>query len=200
MTEIRTTVLTLGSLEVSRLDRPGPGDLSARRKPLCLLVYLLLGLPEGAFHQRSSLSALFWPESDERHARASLRQALRVVDRSLPEVLERRGRHEVRVRPGSVEVDLPGFLGAIRAQDWTRAGALYRGPFLDGVHVPGSPDFERWADQLQLECAAQYKTALRHLAAGVGSHSTEASGTRLWQELASLAPYDAEVALSLARA
>ena len=200
MSEPMARVLTLGPLEASRTEEQVQSGLSGRRKPFCLMVYLLVARSAGDFHQRSTLSALFWPESDERHARASLRQAFRTIEQELGPVLEKRGRGEVRVRPQAVWVDLPRFRAAVEEERWAHAVSLYRGPFLDGVHLPGTSTFERWVDRLQLECTAAYRLALRRLASGEVPGIEGLTRSRLWQELSALAPYDAATALSLARA
>src|SRR5260370_7014272 len=68
----------LGTLSLS--DADGREVRSVLRQPrrLALLAYLAAATPRG-FHRRDSLLALFWPELDQEHARAALRQALHVV-------------------------------------------------------------------------------------------------------------------------
>src|SRR2546426_1437274 len=53
-------------------------SLLTRPRRLALLAYLAAATPRG-LHRRDSLLALFWPELDQEHARAALRQALHVV-------------------------------------------------------------------------------------------------------------------------
>ena len=119
-----TWVVTLGALSVTPLPDSDRTALVRRRKPFALLVYLLLGKPGGDFHQRESLCALLWPESSSRKARASLRQAIAVIERHLGPVIERRGREEVRIVPDEVLIDAAELERAVRAGDWRKAVEL----------------------------------------------------------------------------
>jgi len=54
---------------------------------------------------------MFWPELDEAHARAALRQAIRHLRSALgPESIESRGHHAVRAVPAHLESDATEFL------------------------------------------------------------------------------------------
>src|SRR2546425_13319593 len=68
----------LGTLSLT--DANGREVRTVLRQPrrLALLAYLAAATPRG-FHHRDGLLALFWPELDQEHARAALRQALHVV-------------------------------------------------------------------------------------------------------------------------
>src|SRR5204862_4948872 len=68
----------LGTLHL--LDATGREVTSLLTRPrrLALLAYLAAATPRG-LHRRDTLLALFWPELDQEHARAALRQALHVV-------------------------------------------------------------------------------------------------------------------------
>src|SRR5690349_25016054 len=70
-------------------------NLLRQPRRLALLAYLAAATPRG-FHRRDSLLALFWPELDQEHARAALRQALHVVRDALgADVIVTRGDEEV---------------------------------------------------------------------------------------------------------
>jgi DNA-binding SARP family transcriptional activator len=71
MIELRT----LGPLELRGTDPGGIAALVSQPKRLALLAYLAIAAPRG-FHRRDSLLALFWPESDQAHARGALRNGL----------------------------------------------------------------------------------------------------------------------------
>src|SRR5260370_18676391 len=72
----------LGTLSLS--DADGREVRSVLRQPrrLALLAYLAAATPRG-FHRRDTLLVLFWPELDQEHARAALRQALHLVPAGL---------------------------------------------------------------------------------------------------------------------
>src|SRR5205809_5579888 len=70
-------------------------SLLTRPRRLALLAYLAAATPRG-LHRRDSLLALFWPELDQEHARAALRQALHVVRDALgADVIVTRGDEDV---------------------------------------------------------------------------------------------------------
>ena len=131
------------------------------RKELALLFYLAT---EGGLHPREKLAALFWPESGEDQSRASLRNALYGLRKTLQggtgQEYLRAGRDAaVGLDLGSgVELDLrivdavsarplveaPG--GEIRSilEELRAAAAAYRGEFLEGFSLDDAPDFEYW--------------------------------------------------------
>src|SRR6266545_5141968 len=67
----------------------------AQPKRVALLAYLAAATPR-RLHRRDSLVALFWPELDQEHARAALRQALHGLRHALGDgVLVPRGDDDV---------------------------------------------------------------------------------------------------------
>jgi DNA-binding SARP family transcriptional activator len=70
------------------------------RKELALLFYLAT---EGGLHPREKLAALFWPESGEDQSRASLRNALYGLRKSLKDST---GQERLRVARDSAAVGL----------------------------------------------------------------------------------------------
>src|SRR5436309_2496778 len=68
----------LGRLSLTGADGREVRGLLGQPRRLALLAYLAAASPQG-FHRRDTLLALFWPELDQEHARAALRQALHVV-------------------------------------------------------------------------------------------------------------------------
>jgi serine/threonine-protein kinase len=137
---------TLGAVDL----RGGAGQelrgVLAQPKRLALLAYLALARPRG-FQRRDVLLALFWPESDNAHARAALRKAVHVVRRQLGEgVLVSRGDEELGLADERVWCDVVAFEQALQERRPADALELYRGDLLDGFFVSGAPVFERWVD------------------------------------------------------
>src|SRR5437773_9688894 len=64
----------LGTLHLTDAEAREVKSLLTRSRRLALLAYLAAATPRG-FHRRDTLLALFWPELDQDHARAALRQA-----------------------------------------------------------------------------------------------------------------------------
>jgi DNA-binding SARP family transcriptional activator len=72
----------LGTLRLTDAEGREVKSLLTRSRRLALLAYLAAATPRD-FHRRDTLLALFWPELDQEHARAALRQALHVVRAAL---------------------------------------------------------------------------------------------------------------------
>lgn len=186
------SISTLGVLGVGDDDGPAHPGLVVRRKPFALLVYLLLGKESGAYHQRDALAAMFWPESTQRRARASLRQALTIIERHLGPAFERRGSEEVRATPGAFRLDVHEFLDDVREGDWLAAIGRYHGPFLQAVHIADSRSFERWVDGWQIQVADAHRQALNALEAerDMGAPAGSVSGEGARAGVAARAPAD----------
>lgn len=139
---------TLGSVDLRTADGREAATVLRQPKRLALLAYLAADLPR-RFHRRDSLVALFWPDLDEGHARASLRRSLHFLRQGLgAEVLSSRGDEEVAVPEDALRCDAAELERALAAGDPERALSLYRGPFLDGLHVDGaSTEFQEWLDR-----------------------------------------------------
>jgi DNA-binding SARP family transcriptional activator len=129
----------------------GPGGRELRPvlvqpKRVALLAYLAVARSRG-FHRRDSLLPLFWPELDQEHARAALRQALYGLRSSLGEsALEGRGDEEIGLDDRNLWCDVPAFEAAVDAGRHADALELYRGDLLEGFFVSGAPEFERWLE------------------------------------------------------
>ena len=135
-----------------------------------MLAYLAAATPRG-FHSRDKLLALFWPESDAEHARNALRQSLHFLRRSLGEAAIVGRGEEVAANPDLFECDVVALDQAMDQKDWGRVVQLYRGPFLEGFHMSGAPDFDRWLEEERDRVRARALKAGEEL-----SHEHEATG------------------------
>ena len=137
----------LGPVELTREDGTSVQSVLAQPKRVALLAYLALANP-GGFCRRDTLLALFWPESDEAHARRALNQALYFLRRSLgDEVIVSRGDEEVGLNSASLTVDAIQ-LGVLLTQGRVEeAASLYRGELLEGFHADASVEFDHWAER-----------------------------------------------------
>jgi DNA-binding SARP family transcriptional activator len=138
---------TLGVLDLRATDGREVLAVLQQPKRLGLLAYLAADSPR-RFHRRDSLLALFWPDLDEGHARAALRRSLHFLRSALgAEVLAGRGDEEIGVPDESLWCDATALDRALEAGEPERATSLYRGPFLDGLHVEGAAsEFQDWLD------------------------------------------------------
>jgi len=151
------------------VDIRGPDDrefhtVLAQPKRLALLAYLAAATPR-AFHSRDTLLALLWPDLDEEHARAALRQALYVLRGALGErVLVTCGDGVIGLDHTRLWCDVTAFDRAMAAGNRVEALTLYGGELLAGFHVSGALEFERWLDGERARVAACAATAASELA------------------------------------
>jgi hypothetical protein len=135
-----------GGTELRRGDGSSVSEVLAQPKRLALLTYLVCATPRG-FHRRDTLLAMFWPESDSRHAGLALRQAIHQLRRALgDDVLVRRSAQEVSVDPCELACDAVRFEELLDQRREREALSLYAGPFMPGFHAGSLGDFERWLD------------------------------------------------------
>jgi len=184
-------MIKLGMLgTVSLSDADGREVRSVLRQPrrLALLAYLAAATPRG-LHRRDSLLALFWPELDQEHARAALRQALHVVRDGLgADVIVTRGDEEVGLDFQRIWCDVVAFDRAVAAGQLHEALEHYRGDLLDGFFIPGTGGFERWLESergLLREAAARSARALVEGCEAAGDVAAAAKWARRGTEIAS---------------
>lgn len=139
-------LLTLGRLDLTDPHGREVRSVLSQPKRLALLSYLALA-NSTRFRRRDSVLSLFWPELDTSHARASLRQALTFLRRSLAEgVILTRGEEEIGVDPSLLWCDAVAFDSACEGNP-EEAIRLYHGPFLPGLFVDGAaPELDAWID------------------------------------------------------
>ena len=135
----------LGALDLRPAGGKSLDEALRRSKRTALLAYLAAARPFG-FHRRDKLVALFWPELDKERARGALRTTLaRLRDDLGDDVVESRGAEEIGIRRDVLWCDAVALQECLDRKNALGAADLYRGPMLDGVHVPGtSLEFEQW--------------------------------------------------------
>jgi len=136
----------LGALNLLGADGRELTSVLAQPKRVALLAYLAAATPH-RLHRRDSLVALFWPELDQEHARAALRQALHGLRRALGEgVVVSRGDEDIGLDADQIRCDVVEFERAVDAGRPADALDLYRGDLLEGFFIRGSPEFEQWLE------------------------------------------------------
>jgi DNA-binding SARP family transcriptional activator len=121
------------------------GDAPAEllwRKHLALLVYLARS-PRRA-RTREHLIGLLWGDREDKSARHSLSEALRVFRRVLGETRIRADVDQVALDPAALTLDCDEFAARSAAEDWAGAAVLVQGEFLEGLAVPDANEFENW--------------------------------------------------------
>src|SRR5436190_8782277 len=105
----------LGTLHLTDAEGREVKSLLTRPRRLALLAYLAAATPRG-FHRRDTLLALFWPELDQEHARAALRQALHVLRGAFGAgMVVTRGDEEIALNVDHLWCDVVAFDAAITA-------------------------------------------------------------------------------------
>ena len=181
-----------GGLDLRRSDGRELDSILTQPKRVALLAFLATATPY-RLHRRDTLLGLFWPELDQEHARAALRQALHGLRQGLgADVLTSRGDEEVGVHEQRLWCDVRAFHQALEAGDWSRALELYRGGLLEGFFLSDAPEFERWleVERARLRnraCQAAWTLAQQSKAEG------DFAGTAQWaRRAAALVPDDEE--------
>ena len=158
----------LGRMEL----RDGGGEdvesILAQPKRLTVLAYLCLA-GRGGYVRRDALTALFWPDSDTEHARAALNQTLYILRQALgPDVIPSRGVEGVGIAASKLTCDAVSFLDLLGAGDCAGALEVYAGDLLPALHI-GSPEADRWLDDLRVSLRSQALNAARELGAEAAS-------------------------------
>jgi TolB-like protein/DNA-binding SARP family transcriptional activator/Tfp pilus assembly protein PilF len=188
---------TFGGLALQR-EGTALDVVNAQRKALALLAVLASAGSRGI--GRDKLMVLLWPESDAGRARGALKQMLHTLRRHLGSAEAILGTAELRLNPDHVESDVVRFRSALEAGEPEIAIALYHGPFLDGVHLDGSPDFDEWLEQQRAELERNYLDALERLACAVEAAGDLERAAAWWRRLQAADPLNGRVALRLMQA
>lgn len=148
----------LGAVNLLDADGREVQAVLTQPKRIALLTYLAIAAP-GKFHRRDTLLGLFWPELDQRHARASLRKAIHVLRRALgAKTLVARGDDELALDMERLWCDAAAYARAVARGDAKAALQLYSGDLLEGFFLVEAPEFERWLERERAwlrSCAAE---------------------------------------------
>jgi len=153
------------------------------RKHLALLVYLACS-PRRA-RTREHLLGLLWSDRDERQARHSLSEALRVMRRTLGDEAVQADVDQVRLEPGAIALDTEVFSERSERGDWAGAASLVEGAFLEGLSIPEANEFESWLAVERAEWSARGVGAIvRHAEARLAAGDPAAAAREARRALA----------------
>jgi DNA-binding SARP family transcriptional activator len=158
---------TLGPVEVTVDGSAAPAEL-LWRKNLALLMYLAHS-PKRT-RAREHLMGLLWAEKPESSARHSLREAIRVLRRTLGEENLTTAHDQVRLTEGAVRLDTEEFAALEGQGEWQEAAQLTTGDFLEGFSVPDASGFEDWLGAERLQWRRRTSAALIYWAHGLLDH------------------------------
>lgn len=181
------------------LDGPSGPVSGPATQPVRLSVLVLLAVPELRSVTRDKIVALLWPEQSAQRGRRNLSDALYVLRQELGDEAIRSSGDSLRLDPQRVGTDVDDFRRALERGEPREAIRAYGGPLLDGVHLRGSVEFERWVEARQKELARMYEEALASLARTADSTGDVEAAVRWRRKLVAERPYSTSAALALMR-
>ena len=189
-------LLTFGGLGIDADN----GSAAPRLGPPRLALLAVLAAAGDRGVTREKLSGLFWPDSDEEHARHSLRQALYAVRSSLGSDAVRSAGSKLMLDTNVLTADVADVLTALNAGDRERAVSLARGTFLDGFYLQGYPAFERWVEEERNRLAAAMASTLLSLASDASRAKQHDAAVEWWYLLTQRDPLSGRFALGYLKA
>ncbi len=169
------SVRVLGPAQVTVGGAPAPLEL-LWRKHLALLVYLARSPRKS--RTREHLIGLLWSDRDEKQARHSLSEGLRVLRRVLGDAGVQVDVDQVRLAAEGVTLDCDRFAALAARGEWDAAAALVDGEFLEGLALPGANEFESWLGAERALWRAQALEAFVKSAEAQLAHGDTAAATR----------------------
>ena len=179
------------------LERDGARVAGAAAQPRRLALLAILAAAGSRGVSRDRLIALLWLDTDEEKARKGLNQALYALRCEIGSDDAITGTRDLVLVPELVRTDVAEFRAAISAGDLEKAVSVYEGQFLDGFHLPGASQFDRWMEAERNGLARDHATALERLAKRAEDHKDVAGAIEWWRRLASLDPLDGKTTLRL---
>ena len=187
---------TFGGLSIEQTDGSLPPiTATAARRRLAVLAVIAASGSRGI--PRDKLLAMFWPESDSARARHALDQTLYALKRDGGGGAVVLGREELSIDQTAVASDLAEFGAAMDRGDYEAAAALCVGPFLDGVYVPGAPEFDQWVDDERARLRREVERAMEHLANDAGARGDHVTAAQWWRRLAAMDMRKTRVVIAL---
>ena len=171
---------------------------AAQPRRLALLAVVAEAFPSPVARER--VVGLLWPEQDISGARRLLTQALYVLKRELGDDVIRATATNVTFNPDALPTDLVQFRAALAAGDVSRAAGLYRGAFVEGLHIKGAAEFERWVDGVRLDVAQRFRSALEGRADADEARGDWAAARSSRERVLSLFPFDSSALLAYVQA
>jgi len=176
---------TFGGLSLES-DHGALGGAAGQRRRLGLLAVLAASGGRGL--TRDKLVGLLWPEVDEARARSALSQALYALKRDTGVADLVIGYDRLSLSDAAITSDVGEFETAIANGELAQAATLYRGAFLDGVHLDDAPELEHWLDGTRLRLERAAARALELLARDATGRNDHSAATEWWSKLTAIDP------------
>ena len=189
-------IITFGTLCVRR-DRSTLAGAAAQPRRMALLAMLARAGDRGV--TREKLTALVWPDSDEERARRAITQSIYALRQELGSDETIVGVKDLRLNPELITSDVAEYTAAVRAGRPEDAVGVYAGPFLDGFHLTGHDEFDRWAEAERSVLLQEYLEALEKLATAADTRGDHTAATGWWRRLSAKDPLSARYAIGVMR-
>src|SRR5688572_18194318 len=163
-------------------------------------VLALLGSGSHPQISRDKIVGLLWPETDDDRARRLLASSIYDLRQVLGDDAILATGDDLRLNPERIRSDVREFDAAFERGELAAATSLRTGSFLDGFHVAGAPEFERWVDGERDRLDQRYTLAIEKLAEQSSAAGDHQGAARWLQQLATQQPYNSRVALLYMRA
>jgi DNA-binding SARP family transcriptional activator/Tfp pilus assembly protein PilF/TolB-like protein len=166
-----------------------------QRHRIGLLALLAATWPQPVTRDRAM--ALLWPDRDNAQSRRLLNLAVHVLRRAIGERTIVSVADNLLFDPAGSNCDVQLVRAAVGNGDAEQVARWYGGVFLEGFHLPGSPDFDSWLSETRAELARACVDALerqidRHRADGDLQGSVECC-----RRLVALDPYSSSRTIRL---
>lgn len=182
---------TFGGVTFEQNGSPLAGA-AAQRRVLAVATMIASGGDRGVSRER--VLATLWTDADPERARQALSQTLYHMRRALDadELLD--AGQDLRFNPAVLGSDVGDVERAAEAGDLETVATLHRGPFLEGFHVSGAPEFERWASIQRARLAERCTEALERLAMSAERSGDYRRAVEWRRQLAAHEPLNGRVA------
>jgi serine/threonine-protein kinase len=143
--------------------------------------------------------AYLWPESGTNSARHNLKQAVFGLRKQFgAEVFA--GEIVLRLNGNIMRTDRAELESALEEGRIDDAMTLRAGPFLDGFHLDGAAEFERWMDAEREGISQRLQRALEANAVRAAEEGDTQESVRRWRQLVALDAYSSRYTVGLMRA
>lgn len=189
-------VRTFGGLSVIEEGEDG-APIAVQRRRLAVLALLAGAGDRGMTRER--IMAYLWPESATTSARHNLKQAVFGLRKQFgAEAIV--GEIALRLDARVMRTDRAALERALIEGRVDDAMALRAGPFLDGFHLDGAVEFERWMDAEREGISQRLQRALEAEAMREEEGGEVQVSARRWRQLVALDPYSSRYTVGLMRA
>lgn len=186
----------LGAPSIESSSGPIRGRAAQGRR---LALLALLALARGRPVTRDKLLGLLWPESPADRARHQLSDAVYIVRSALGDDAIRSSGDELELNTGVITSDAGTFEQLLDDGRLEPAVELFTGPLLDGFHLSGAAEFERWLDAERVRLDHRYAAAVTSLAEASEKRGDFATAVGWWRRLSTHEPYSGRATLGLMR-